>query len=128
MSITDEKYVAFTTFRKNGEPKATPVWIIDAGDGKVGFTTYSTSWKVKRLANNPNVVLQPSDARGTVKDGTSPVEATAAAVQGAEFDRIRELIKGKYGFQFTLAAFVGKVRALLGKDSGTDTAIIVTLP
>jgi len=128
MSIADETYVSFTTYRKNGDPKPAPVWIVDAGDGKVGFTTYSTSWKVKRLANNANVLLQPSDLRGTVKKGTSPIEATAVAVQGAEFERIRELVKAKYGFQFTMANFVGQVRALFGKDSGTDTAIIVTLP
>ncbi|NNC79410.1 MAG: PPOX class F420-dependent oxidoreductase, partial [Acidimicrobiales bacterium] len=48
MSIIDEKYLSLTTFRKNGEPKATPVWIVDLGNGTAGFTTASSSWKVKR--------------------------------------------------------------------------------
>lgn len=39
MSLANEKYVAFTTFTKAGEPKSTPVWIADVGDGKLGFTT-----------------------------------------------------------------------------------------
>jgi len=34
----------------------------------------------------------------------------------------------KYGFQYTMAKLAGRVRAMLGKDSGTDTAVIITLP
>ncbi|RZV44338.1 MAG: PPOX class F420-dependent oxidoreductase [Acidimicrobiales bacterium] len=128
MSITDEKYLSLTTFRKNGEPKATPVWIVDLGNGTAGFTTASSSWKVKRLANDANVLVQPSDIRGTVKPGSSPIEATAVAVQGPEHERIRELIKGKYGFQFTLANLSGKVKAMLGNDTRSDSAVIITLP
>ena len=34
MTISDEKYVSFTTYRKNGEPKPLPIWIVDLGDGE----------------------------------------------------------------------------------------------
>ena len=33
----------------------------------------------------------------------------------------------KYGIQFTMIDLVGKVRKAMGKDSGTDTAIVITL-
>jgi len=127
MSIADEKYVSFTTFTKDGRPKPSPVWIADTGDGTAGFTTFSTSWKVKRLKNDSRVTLQPCDARGNVTAGTDVLEGTAVASQGAEFDRVKALIKAKYGIQFTMIDMIGKVRKAMGKDSGTDTAIVVTL-
>ncbi len=127
MSIAGETYVSLTTFTKDGRPKPSPVWIADTGDGTVGFTTFSTSWKVKRLNNDSRVTLQPCDARGNVTAGTDVLEGTAVASQGDEFDRVRELIKAKYGIQFTLINLVGKVRKAMGKDSGTDTAIVITL-
>ena len=81
MGIADEKYVNLTTFTKDGRPKPCPVWITDTGDGTVGFTTFSTSWKVKRLNNDSRVTLQPCDAKGTVTAGTDVVEGTAIASQ-----------------------------------------------
>ena len=32
-SIADEKYVALTTYKKDGSTKTLPVWIADFGDG-----------------------------------------------------------------------------------------------
>ncbi len=50
-SIAAEKYVSLTTFKKDGTPRPAPVWISDLGDGTMGFTTASSSWKVKRLSS-----------------------------------------------------------------------------
>lgn len=66
-TISSEKYVSLTTYRKDGTPKRVPVWIADLGDGTVGFTTASSSYKVKRIGNNPKVTLQPSDTRGNAQ-------------------------------------------------------------
>jgi len=127
MAISDEKYVTLTTFTRDGRPKPCPVWITDTGDGTVGFTTFSTSWKVKRINNDPRVTIQPSDARGNPTEGTEVLEGTATASQGPEFDRVKRLISSKYGIQFAMINFFGKVRAKMGKDSGTDTAVVITL-
>ncbi len=127
MALADEKYLSLTTFTKDGRPKPTPVWVVDAGDGKLGFTTFSSSWKVKRLANDPRVTLQPCDAKGSVREGTEVVEGAAVASQGPEFERVAALVKKKYGIQFTMITMVGKVRKAMGKDSGTDTAVVITL-
>ncbi|MEZ5226350.1 MAG: PPOX class F420-dependent oxidoreductase [Acidimicrobiales bacterium] len=127
MSISDEKYVALTTYRRDGTPKPSPVWIAALPDGSVGFTTASSSWKVRRLANNPSVTLQPCDSRGNVRSGTSPVSGTARAVQGDEFEAVRSAIKNKYGIQFLAITAVGRLAKLIGKGSGTDTAIVITL-
>ncbi|MCP3938321.1 MAG: PPOX class F420-dependent oxidoreductase [Actinomycetia bacterium] len=126
MSIADNKYVAFTTYRKNGEAKTTPVWIADLGDDTVGFTTSSSSWKARRLANDPRVKLQPSNAKGVPVDGSEAVEGTATA-EAADLDRVMAAVKDKYGWQVTMMRVVGKVAGLFGKDKTSDAGVVITL-
>ena len=126
-SITDEKYVALTTYKKDGTAKTLPVWIADFGDGTIGFTTASSSYKVKRIANDPRVVLQPSNAKGEPTEGRAQVSGTATTVTGDGFDRYRDAIRSKYGIQFHAINLVGKFMKLIGKGSGTDCAVVITL-
>lgn len=125
-AISNEKYVSLTTYRKNGEAKPSAVWIVDAGDGKVGFCTASSSWKVKRLANDPNVTLSPSDSKGNVADGATVVSGTAVA-SAEDFDRVWALIIAKYGVMARGIKLMGNFMKLIGKGSGTDRAVIITL-
>jgi PPOX class probable F420-dependent enzyme len=97
VALSDEKYMLLTTFRRDGTPVATPVWVVDLGDGTVGFWTSSGSGKAKRLAHTARVTVQPSDGRGRVKRGTEAIEANARVVTGSEFDGIRERVVAKYG-------------------------------
>ena len=128
MALAEEKYVAFTTYKKDGTPKSTPVWIVDAGDGKLAFTTEDGSWKVKRLRNNNRIEVQPSDARGNVTDGSSPTAGTAEVVYGSEFDAVMAATRAKYGWQMTAIQAFGKLRGLFSKkDHGESCAIIITL-
>lgn len=125
-AIANEKYVSLTTYRKNGEAKPSAVWIVDVGDGKVGFCTASSSWKVKRLANDPNVTLSPSDSKGKVADGAIVVTGTAVA-STEDFDRVWALVLAKYGVMARGIKLMGNVAKLMGKGSGTDQAIIIAL-
>ena len=127
MSIADEKYLSLTTYRKNGDPKETPVWIADLGDGTVGFTTEGDSWKCKRIRNDNRVMLQPSDSRGNVTASTAAISGTAVLATGADFDRTRAAIKKKYGFMVNVIVAINKVRGMLGKGGDSDTAVIITL-
>ena len=128
MTLASEKYVSFTTYRKDGTPKPTPVWIVDVGDGTLGFTTEDGSWKIKRLRNDNRVQVQPSDARGNVTAGSSPTGGTAEVVYGAEFDAVMAATKAKYGWQMTAVQGFGKVRGLFSKkDHGEGCAVIITL-
>lgn len=126
-TLGSEKYVSFTTFKKDGTPKPLPVWIADLGDGTLGFTTSSSSWKVKRLANNPNVELQPCDAKGNLTPDTEAVGGTAVAVEGDDFVRVQQVVKKKYGIQYSAMMLVGKAAKLIRKGSGTDRAVVITL-
>lgn len=125
--IADEKYVALTTYKKDGSTKTLPVWIADFGGGQVGFTTSSSSYKVKRINSDSRVVLQPSDSRGNVKDGTEPVTGTAVVKTGDEFAPYATMVKKKYGIQYGAMKLVGTFMSLIGKGSGTDSAVVITL-
>jgi len=125
-TLAGEKYVAFTTYRRDGTAKPVPVWPVDAGGGRVGFVTSSKTWKVKRLANNARVELQPSDSRGRVKKNTEPISAIAEVVEGSEFEAMSAKVKKKYGYQLRIINFF---HALPGSRTGhrNDCAVIVTL-
>lgn len=108
---------------------STPTWIVPLADGQVGFYTSSTSGKAKRLKNNPNVTVQPSDGRGRPKARTSPTNATAVVVTGAERDAIYDKIVAKYGFMTKLARLLAKVGGVIKrkKQPYADRGVMVTL-
>lgn len=123
MTIADEKYLALTTYRKNGESSATAIWISDLGDGTMGFTTQGSSLKVKRLRNDNRVILQPSDSRGRATEGSEAVTGSAVVASGgAEFTRVQAKIKAKYKWQVTMISLINKIA-----KRSSDTAIIITL-
>jgi uncharacterized protein len=113
VALSDEKYMLLTTFRRDGTPVATPVWVVKLDGGEtVGFWTSSGSGKAKRLAHTERVTVQPSDGRGRVKQGSVAVEGTARLVTGEELDAIRERVIAKYGF-------MTKITKALATISGT---------
>ncbi len=90
--------------------------------------TPASSWKVKRLANDDRVQLQPSDSKGDVRDGSSPLEGTAVVVDGVEFEAIRERVQAKYGLMYRLWGVGTTVARLIGKGDHTpDRGIVITL-
>ena len=128
MSLADEKYIALTTFKRDGNPVTTPVWAAALEDGKIGFWTSSTSGKAKRLAHASKVIVQPCDARGRVKAGTSPTDATAVVVTGPELEAIRTRIVAKYGFMTKLTKFLNRIGALIKrkKQPYGDRGVVIT--
>jgi PPOX class probable F420-dependent enzyme len=131
MSLSDEKYLCFTTFRKNGTAVATPVWVADIGDGHIGFWTSSGSGKAKRLAHTQRVTLQPSDGRGRVKGDTTATEASAElVVDGPQLEAIRKAIVAKYGFQTKVTKLLGTIGGIVkGKRIPYgDRGVVITLP
>ncbi len=129
MSISDEKYVASTTFRKSGAGVTTPTWIVPLDGGRVGFWTSSKSGKYKRLRNNPKITLQPANSRGRVKAGSSPVEGTAElATSGTDFDAIQTKVRAKYGFVVTMSRFFSTLGHLgKGPFPYGDVGVVITL-
>jgi len=129
MAVSDEKYIASTTFRKTGVPVATATWIVPLDPGRVGFWTSSKSGKYKRLRNNPKITIQAADSRGKVKAGTSAVEGTADLVtSGPEFDTIQRSVRAKYGFMVPMSKFFNTLGHLgKGPFPYGDVGVVVTL-
>lgn len=129
MGLADEKYLLLTTFRKNGNPVPTPVWVAALADGTMGHYTSSGSGKAKRLAHTSRVTVQPCDGRGRVKDGTASVEATAELVTGAQLDEITERIKEKYGFATKVTKLLGTIVGIVKRNRIPygDRGVVITV-
>ena len=78
-----------TTLRRNGVGVGTPVGISIVRD-KAYFTTWSTTGKVKRIANNPHVTLAPCTRGGKPVGPT--VEGTARRLEGGEAAEVRAML------------------------------------
>ena len=129
MAIGDEKYVLLTTFRRDGTPVATPVWIVPLDERKVGFWTSSGSGKAKRLAHTERVSVQPCDARGRVREGTQSVPATARVVTDAEFASIQEKVRAKYGVLTKVTKLLGTIGGIIKRKRIPygDLGVVITL-
>jgi len=128
VDLDREKYVSLTTFRRNGTPVATPVWLAPLGDGRHGFTTDPTSWKVKRARNNASVELRPCSMRGKVAPDAEVVNATAEVVTDSEsYKPVVKALKKKYGLQVTLVELGGTIKQLVKRNPNADCALIITL-
>ena len=93
--LGDHKYVSLVTFRRDGTPVPTPLWVVRYG-GELGCLTYSQLAKVKRIRANPAVTVAPCTLRGKVRGEAVP--GTAEIVSAEETATIRSLVDEKYGF------------------------------
>ncbi|WP_432057124.1 PPOX class F420-dependent oxidoreductase [Streptomyces sp. bgisy022] len=101
------KYLLVTSYRRNGTPVATPVWVVRDGDA-LGVWTAADSWKVKRIRARADVLVGPCDLRGNPTGEQLP--ATAAVVDAATTARYRQLIARKYGLMGRLTLLGSRLR------------------
>ena len=78
--LEGHNYVSLTTFRRGGEVVPTTLWFALA-DGRLYATTPPGSGKMKRVRNDPQVILTPCNAWGRPR-GES-VEGLARGIHGA---------------------------------------------
>jgi len=91
--IRDQKYISQTTFRKNGQAVATPVWFGEEND-KLYVMTRGTMGKTKRIRNNSKVKVAPCTIRGKV---TGPeFNAVARILSPQDGPAARKSINRKY--------------------------------
>lgn len=105
-----EQFISITTFRRDGTPVATPMWVVESA-GHLYLWTGSNTGKVKRIRNNPAVTLAPCTRRGTV---TGPaVPATARVLPMSELPHLWASFPAKYGWALRLIVVAERVSGLL---------------
>ncbi|MFN8074621.1 MAG: PPOX class F420-dependent oxidoreductase [Kineosporiaceae bacterium] len=120
--LATEKYVRLTTFRRDGTPVATPVWVVGDGEDLL-VCTGAASGKVKRLRHTPRVLLVPCDGRGKVREGAAEIEARGAVVEDkAQTRRVLGLNRRKYPF---LGFFIG-LRQARKVDTGETVSLRIS--
>jgi uncharacterized protein len=93
-SLAGAKYLSLTTYRKDGTAVPTPVWLVRQGE-TLRVITQGKSGKVKRIRNNPAVLVAPCDSRGRLKG--EQVRATATLLDEKQTQATAELITRRYG-------------------------------
>jgi PPOX class probable F420-dependent enzyme len=118
------RYISLTTFKKDGSPVATPVWITGA-DGTYAFSTGGTSWKARRLADNPAVRVQVCDMRGRVAAGAATYDGSGAVATAPEdVAAVQRALSAKYGWQFRAIGLVDRLKVRLGRGEPQDTVAV----
>ncbi|MFC9502352.1 PPOX class F420-dependent oxidoreductase [Streptomyces sp. NPDC057002] len=115
------KYLLITSYRRNGTPVATPVWVVRDGD-TLGAWTPADSWKVKRIRNRADVLAGPCDLRGNPTGEQLP--ATAEICDPATTARYRQLIARKYGLTGRLTLLGSRLRR--GLDGTVGIRVTLT--
>ncbi|HET7397597.1 MAG TPA: PPOX class F420-dependent oxidoreductase [Intrasporangium sp.] len=95
-ALAEQRYVSLTTFRRDGAPVSSPVWVARDGDELVVITVDDVG-KTKRLAHTARVELRPSDIRGAVSQGAPTYAGTARVVRDpAGVEAVKRAISAKY--------------------------------
>ena len=111
--LAKAQYVSFTTFRRNGDGVATPVWFAPMGD-QFAFVSVAGTGKTKRLANDGRVTLRPCDMRGKVAPDAPTYTGTA-------------IVDPTPGLPARFADLGSAAAKLVGRSIAPRAGIIVTL-
>ena len=125
--LDNARYVSFVSYKKDGSPVATPVWIVPF-DGGYAFTTDSTAYKVKRIRNDARATLTLCGYRGNIEDGAITHIGSAVVLNDDDAQKVARLIAKKYRIGVRLLDVMDLAKRILGKSSSSDEgAIKVTL-
>ncbi len=117
--LNREKYVSLTTYRKDGTPVATPVWLVGYENG-IAIWTSAKSGKVKRMRREPAVTVTPCTFRGRLTG--EPVAARARPLSTEDNARVQAMIRRKYW----LTGWLVTGRARRRPDSTVSYAITLS--
>ena len=122
--IDNAKYVSFVSFRKSGQPVATPVWIASFEDG-YGFTIESTSGKAKRLAHTSRATIQACSFKGVITPGATIYNCEASLVMHKRAEEVRDAIARRYGLTYKVFSISLWFKDRFGKSKGLPEAAVI---
>lgn len=110
-TLTHERYISLTTFRKSGATVATPVWFVQMADTLYVYSD-ATAGKVKRIRNNPRVRFAACTVRGAVTGPAFDGWARIVTDTG-EIGMIEAAIDRKYGLTRRLLRLANRLSGLV---------------
>jgi uncharacterized protein len=105
--FSDASNMVLETYKKDGTPKQTVVWLV-VENGIIYVRTDQKAWKARRIRRNSHVRIIPSNMRG--KTSGTWVDGEAHFVEGDEALRILNLFKKKYGLLGAIIRFFNWIR------------------
>ena len=119
--LAQKQYLLLTTFRRDGTPVATPVWVAPTADGRIGIWTVTDSGKVKRIRRSGAVEVAECDRRGAPLGAAVPGTAEILDAEGTR--AVRRAVARKYGVLGRV--LVGSSRLFRGDKGSTGLAVAV---
>jgi uncharacterized protein len=110
--LSARRYISLTTFKRDGTPVSTPVWVVSDDGERLLVWTAASTWKVRRVRRNPDVLVAASNFRGRERGPRFPASARLVPDPGTD-----ALLRRKYGWQ-------KRALDLLNRRSRTDWATI----
>lgn len=108
-TVADARYLALTTYRRDGRPVTTPVWVAPLAD-KLYVVTTRDAGKTRRVRATSRVRFAPCNASGRRILGAWQ-EGTGRVVQDEARRRAAlDALERKYGWQMSLAMLVYRLR------------------
>jgi uncharacterized protein len=102
-ALAKERYISLTTFKRDGTPVSTPVWVVSDDGKRLLVWSAVETWKVRRVRRDPHVLVAAATFRG--KERGEPVPAEARLVPDPGVD---ELLRRKYGWQKRMLDFLNR--------------------
>jgi PPOX class probable F420-dependent enzyme len=125
--IDTARYVSFVSYKKDGSPVATPVWIVPF-DGGYAFTTAPEAYKIRRIRNDARATLTICDMRGKTANDAKVYLGSAVVLDADASKKVEALVNKKYWIGTKLLTAMSIAKKILGKGTTAgDAAIKVTL-
>jgi hypothetical protein len=93
-TLANERYISLTTYKRDGTPVSTPVWVVSDDGKRLLVWSAQKTWKVRRLRREPRVLVAASNFRGRERGDRHPAQARVIPDPG-----IDGLLRRKYGWQ-----------------------------
>jgi hypothetical protein len=121
-ALAGEKYISLTTFKRDGTPVATPVWVVSDDGRRLLVWTGPETWKVKRIRRNPRVLVSASDIKGRTR-GES-YEGLARLLDVPLGSLVEPLLDRKYGLSRRALGVFNKLVRFVTRKSAPPSAYI----
>ena len=123
VELADEPFISITTFKRDGTPVSTPVWVA-GDDGRLLVHSAADTWKVKRIRRDTHVRVAACGATGKVRGEAFEGEATILA----DTSLVEALEARKYGLIYRVISLIRALIRVLRRQPVPESVTIEIVP